>query len=293
MLNRERVGLQLLEEAGGHLAKTVFVKLMFLIRMETALKKMPSFYDFVPYKYGPHSFSLYRDLIRLRSYGYTLEGQDFVALNASQRHAVQLQTKRLSNSHKRAIAEVADRYGKMKVSPLIKDVYDRYRWYALNSERPERSQFSIPSRPTAPPAVYTIGYEGKTVDAFFNYLLWKGISSIIDIRANPVSRKFGFAGSRLKQIGGYLGLEYQHFPSLGVPSSERANLSDMASRMRLFTWYERTTLVKRTQQIEEVGRLMRCTPSVLVCIERDFKSCHRSRLARVLANETGMEEIHL
>ena len=35
---------------------------MFLLRMETELKQLSSFYDFVPYKYGPYSFALYRDL---------------------------------------------------------------------------------------------------------------------------------------------------------------------------------------------------------------------------------------
>ena len=175
MLTRERIALKVLEEADGRLSKTVFVKLMFLLRMETELKRHPSFYDFVPYKYGPYSFALYRDLYRLESHGYVTEGDDYFALNEKLSIEAKHQTKKLARNFQCAVVDIVERYGQMKLSLLIKDVYDRYRWYALNSERPERRSFSIPPRPKASPAVYTIGYEGKTVDAFFNYLLQKGI----------------------------------------------------------------------------------------------------------------------
>ncbi len=293
MLTRERIALKVLEEAGGSLNKTTFVKLMFLLRMETDLAQHPSFYDFVPYKYGPHSFALYRDLFRLGSYGYVDEGDHYVALNKNQFVVTQQQTEALALSLQVAVADIVERYGQMKLSPLIKDVYDRYRWYALNSERSERKLFQIPSRPKAPPAVYTIGYEGKTVDAFFNYLLETGIETVIDVRANPVSRKYGFAGRRMKEIGERIGIAYQHFPKLGVPSGKRADLSDKASRNRLFSLYEQTTLVDNKQEIREVGKYMQSRPSVLVCVEKDVECCHRSRLSLAVAAETGMEVINL
>ena len=47
MLNRERIALKVLEEAGGTLSKTVFVKLMFLIRMEIALSELSEFPRFM------------------------------------------------------------------------------------------------------------------------------------------------------------------------------------------------------------------------------------------------------
>lgn len=293
MLTRERIALRVLEEAGGSLNKTVFVKILFLLRMETELNQLSSFYDFVPYKYGPYSFALYRDLSRLQSNGYVEEGDDYVALTKDPFVETQRQTEKLSTSMKVAAAAIVERYGQMKVSPLINDVYDRYRWYALNSERSERKHFSIPSRPKASTAVYTIGYEGRTVDAFFNYLLEKGIETIIDVRANPVSRKYGFSGTRMKQIAHWLELNYQHFPSLGIPSSQRATLSDEASRAQLFDQYELTVLVNSDEEIRDVGKMMSRMPSVLVCVERDVNTCHRSRLSHVIADETGMEVINL
>ena len=293
MLTRERIALRVLEEAGKPLPRTVFVKLMFLLRMETNLKQLPGFYDFVPYKYGPFSFALYRDFDRLKSNGYVVEGDDQFALNMKVSQVTQQQTRKLASNVQLAIADVVERYGHMTIGSLINAVYREYSWYALNSERSERKLFLIPSRPKAMPAVYTIGYEGRTVDAFFNYLLEKGIETIIDVRANPISRKYGFSGSRMKQLGKYIGIDYQHSPSLGVPSSERANLSDYESYARFFIKYEQHTLAHRKQEIKEVGTYMRSKPSVLVCVEKDVDCCHRSRLSLAIANETGMEVIHL
>ena len=293
MLTRERIALRVLEEAGRPLSRTVFVKLMFLLRMETELKQISSFYDFVPYNYGPFSFALYRDLERLETNGFVLQESDQFALNRKLLDETRQQTRKLTISMQMAVRDVSEQYGHMDTRSLIETVYRQHPWYAINSERPGRDLASLPAKQKAPPAVYTIGYEGKTVDAFFNQLMEKGIVTIIDVRANPVSRKYGFSGRRLKQIGDRIGIEYLHYPSLGVPSSKRATLSDNASYKRLLSQYEKHILDHRKQEVREVGKYMQGKPSVLVCVEKDVDCCHRSRLAKAVANETGMKVIHL
>ena len=49
--------------------------------------------------------------------------------------------------------------------------------------------------------MYTIGYEGRSVDAFFSRLLRLRLSGVIDVRSNPVSRKYGFAARSMTEIG--------------------------------------------------------------------------------------------
>lgn len=293
MLTREKIALRILEEAGRPLPKTVFVKLMFLLCMETKLKQFSSFYDFVPYKYGPFSFALYRDLQRLETYGYVSIGEDQFALNKKLLDETQEQTRKLAKNIQLAVHNVSERYGHMDTRSLIETVYRQHPWYAMNSERHERNLLPLPAKQKALPAVYTVGYEGKSVDAFFKYLLEKGLVTIIDVRANPISRKYGFSGRRMKHIGESIGLEYQHFPSLGVPSSERTTLTDYASYVHLFTKYEQQTLVHRKQEVKKVGKYMQNKPSVLVCVEKDVDCCHRSKLSLAIAKETGMEVIHL
>ena len=293
VLTRQNTVLSLLTQADRPLSPTVFVKLVFLLRQETGLARDRSFYDFVPYNFGPFSFMLYWDLGSLRRNGYVTPEEERIALCGRTRDLAEKEAEHEPSSIRTAVAEVLGRYGKMNQQALVRDVYARYPWYATRSEitdlRPEP-----PLRvKKASPAVYTAGYEGRSVDAFFNDLLKEGIHVVIDVRANPVSRKYGFSGLRLGEFCKKLGLEYRHVPNLGIPSAERAGLNGFASYQRLLNRYEQTMLPERLAEVKEVGSLMRRQPAVLVCVEKDVRCCHRSRLANAVADTTGLEVVHL
>jgi uncharacterized protein (DUF488 family) len=293
VLTRQKTVLSLLTQADRPLSPTVFVKLVFLLRQETGLARDRSFYDFVPYNFGPFSFMLYWDLGSLRRNGYVTPEEERIALCGRTRDLAEKEAEHEPSSIRTAVAEVLGRYGKMNQQALVRDVYARYPWYATRSEitdlRPEP-----PLRvKKASPAVYTAGYEGRSVDAFFNDLLKEGIHVVIDVRANPVSRKYGFSGLRLGEFCKKLGLEYRHVPNLGIPSAERAGLNGFASYQRLLNRYEQTMLPERLAEVKEVGSLMRRQPAVLVCVEKDVRCCHRSRLAKAVAKVTGLEVVHL
>jgi len=123
---------------------------------------------------------------------------------------------------------ILSKYGSSSARSLMKDVYARYSWFAINSELTDLIPADAPKAKTAPLAVYTMGYEERSVDGFFNSLLEAGVRSIIDTRANPVSRKYGFARSSLSSIANKLGLGYSHFPGLGIPSGRRKNVETNA-----------------------------------------------------------------
>lgn len=294
MLTRQRILLALLERAGRPLSPTVFVKLVFLIRHETRLARELSFYDFVPYKFGPFSFTLYRDLNELRRNGFLTPDENRVELSPGMRDGrLPSYGDDLPVRFQSAVSEILSRYGRLKQKDLLRSVYSRYPWYAVNSELPERALAVMPLGHPARLAVYTAGYEGQSVEAFLDTLLRAGIVSLIDVRANPVSRKYGFAGRRLAEICGKLGLQYHGFPQLGIPPAERVGLSNSHSRERLFEHYCRDRLAGRHLDVERLARIMCADPSVLVCVERDPHSCHRSRLAEAVAQVSSLEVIHL
>ena len=189
------------------------------------------------------------------------------------------------------MADIVDRYGAQSQSGLVEEIYRRYPWFALNSEIPARNLVAVQRPERAKPAVYTAGYEGKSVDAFFNVL--HGIDALIDVRANPSSRKYGFSKRGLSQLCTRLELKYHHMPSLGVPSSARIGLGSHASYQRLLRRYEETLLPQHLAEVEELGRLMCQRPSVLVCMEKDVHCCHRSKLAKAVKSTTGLEIVHL
>jgi len=293
LLKRQKAILDLLQAVGRPLDRTAFVKLVFLLRQETVLRRDPGFYDFVPYRFGPFSFTLYRDLRALRQQGFVSPDEDRIELCSQTRDLTEMETGVLSNSVRGAVSDVVKHYGQLNTRSLLRSVYTRYPWFALKSELPERNLATVQRPDNAPPAAYTIGYEGRSVDAFFNGLLERGITGIIDVRANSVSRKYGFAGRRLGEFCKQLELQYNHRPALGISSAERADLAGFDSYQRLLDRYEETMLPERSADIAEVGDLMQRQASVLLCVEKDVRCCHRSRLAQAVSEAADLEVIHL
>ncbi len=292
MLIRQRTILGLLARIGRPVMRTTLVKLVFLLRHETALRHARNFYDFVPYRYGPFSFTLFRDLELLTQAGHISFG-DTVSRTPETADSGHPGVETLSNSITSAVAHIASRYGDMAQSALIETVYHRHAWYALNSELSQRDLVS-PQRPDdAVLAVYTAGYEGRSIEAFIDDLLSRGIGVVIDVRANPVSRKYGFSKSRLARICARLGLTYHHLPALGIPSSERAKARSHVSREHLLRRYARSILPLRSADVKELGTLMTCKPSVLMCVEARPQDCHRGKLAQAVADVTGLDVVNI
>jgi uncharacterized protein (DUF488 family) len=293
MLNRQRMILALLDRAGAPIQNTTLVKLAFLLRVETAVGRDRTFYDFVPYKQGPFSFGLYRELEALERDGYVERGEQSIGLGSRTRKLAQDQIERLASAQADAVAGIVKEYGKKRRPSLLRSVYSRYPWYASRSELDRYVPEHVPGPPKRKPAAYTVGYEGKSVDGFFNGLLASGMEGILDVRANPISRKYGFAKKSMSRIAERLGLVYFHMPELGITSHHRADLSDFDSYQRLLDEYEQKMLPKRTQHIERATELLGSRPLALLCMEDDVRCCHRGRLANRVAQESGLAVEHL
>lgn len=293
MLRRQKTILALLSEAKQPLTRTVLVKHAFLLRHETDVSSDPAFYDFVPYKFGPFSFALYRELEALQRDGYVEFENDRFLLSSDMLGASLERVAELSGAARSSVRAISTRYGKLRQRALLKDVYQRYPRYASKSELADLHLGPRPKTKVARSAVYTAGYEQKSVDAFFDDLLKAGIRVIVDVRANPVSRKYGFAGSSMAGIAEKLDLEYMHWPRFGIPGQARIGLGSKASYKRLLDAYERNTLPKRKPEVRQLARKMEQAPCVLVCVERDIECCHRSRLAQAVSRVNGLPVRHL
>lgn len=293
MLNRQRLILALLDRAGGPLQHTMLVKLAFLLGQETLVEQDQSFYRFVPYRHGPFSFGLYRELDTLARDGYLARGERSVSLCDRTRRLREDQVERLSRGQAEAVESVVQRYGRRTRPALLRDVYRRYPWYAIKSELGDYLPDDLPVPARREVAAYTVGYEGKSVDEFFNDLLAAGMTGVLDVRANPVSRKYGFAKRSMSGIAESLGLSYFHLPALGITGERRTNLSDFESYQRLLDEYETTMLPQLTSEVRKAASLLRSQPLALLCMERDVRCCHRGRLADRIAEEGGLHVTHL
>ena len=293
MLSRQRLVLALLQRAGRPLDPTTLVKLAFLLRQETATGADRTFYSFVPYRFGPFSFSLYRELNSLARDGYVIRTEKHVQLNPETLDLSHEKIAELSASQRKSVDIVVAKYGRTSSRSLLKSVYERYPWYSINSELSDFVPAHAPAIPVAPTAAYTVGYEGKSVDAFFNGLLEAGIKGICDVRANPISRKYGFAKRSLSEIARRLGVTYYHLPELGIERADRSGLQGFDSYQRLLDKYERDVLPRRSSNIHHLATLLQNEPSAILCVEKDVRCCHRGRLAKAVGAASGLPVIHL
>jgi uncharacterized protein (DUF488 family) len=293
MLRRQKILLALLDEAARPVSLTVFVKLSFLLRAETEVRDDSTFYAFVPYRFGPFSFALYRELDALRGQSYLTNDDNSIGLDRSLAGETRRKIAELPDSVRSAVRNITSRYASIHQKALLRDVYARFPWYATKSELTDLLPPAMPRASPARPAVYTAGYERESVDGFFDRILRAGIRGIADVRANPVSRKYGFARSSLSGIAGKLGIDYRHHPQLGIPSAERATLTGLASYQRLLDRYESQMLPRQTTALAALCEVLREKPTALLCVEHDVRCCHRSRLANAVAAETGLPVKHL
>lgn len=289
MLRRQRTILKLFNTADCPVPATKLQKYVFLLRHETFIKQDSAFYDFLPYKYGPYSFAAQREVEALTAYGYLAPSGSSLALTArGVREAANI-----DSDTARAVLTIVSKYGKVGLKQLLKDVYARYPWYARSSDLQELIPSGAKESKKASVAIYTIGYEGRSVDGFLDKLLHSSIRRIVDVRANPVSMKYGFAKSSLSGLAAKLGIGYVHCPELGISSSRRKQVQSNADFLTLFNDYESKILPKHEDQSMKVAELMKAMPSVLLCMEREAANCHRGRLAKRIATLSKLDVVHL
>jgi hypothetical protein len=193
---------------------------------------------------------------------------------------------------KDAVRLTVTRYKSIELDDLLRSVYSTYPQFAFNSTRPELVLSETRKPATAPLAIYTMGYEGKSIDNFLHTIIKAGIGTILDVRANPISRKYGFARSSMSTLASNMGIRYVHIPELGIPSGKRKNLDSFDSYAKLFCDYEETMLPNQPEAFRRATELVKEQPTVLVCMEKHPDSCHRSRLAKALKCATGLSIVH-
>jgi len=288
MLARQKALVSILQEAGGSASRVQLMKWAFLLGIETPSHGGSSYYRFVPYLHGPHSFALYQEIDSLLRDGVLENGND--ELKWRLKEPVERQNLDLPRPVKTDLRYIMSKYGSMSRRQLLEMVYERYPWFTINCEDASKRRVS---RPVADVAVYTIGYEGLSVDDFLNRLLENGVQCLLDVRNNPVSRRYGFHKSTLSRLCGFLGVEYFHFPELGIPSSSREELHGKEDYERLFKEYKHSILPAQSKTLKRLARIVNDRPGVLVCMEADPTYCHRTTLAEALSPIAQLPVTHL
>jgi uncharacterized protein (DUF488 family) len=128
--------------------------------------------------------------------------------------------------------------------------------------------------------IFTIGYEGTTMDAFLATLREAGVEQVIDVRALPLSRRPGFSKNILAATLQDSGIGYVHLKALGTPKPGRdaAKKGDWRTMERVYAG--QLHLPEAQAQAAQLRDLASEKPSALLCFEHDPKHCHRTMLLR-------------
>ena len=140
--------------------------------------------------------------------------------------------------------------------------------------------------------IYTIGYEGISIEKFFMLLKEHDIETVVDVRELPLSRKAGFSKKILAASLNLSGLEYTHLADLGCPKPIRDRYRDDADWRRYKEGFLKY-LSTQEDAIEELTKLASSSNCALLCFEADFNFCHRSMVADAVKQQSGMCVSHI
>jgi len=149
------------------------------------------------------------------------------------------------------------------------------------------------SSKNVPTKLMTIGYEGSSITDFIATLTACDVTTLIDVRELPLSRKKGFSKRALSGALEGAGIKYQHVRQLGDPKPGRdaARSGDMQSFRRIFGNHikqesAQTALNSVVPTILEGG-------ACLLCFERCHRDCHRAIVANELTKIANIELAHI
>ena len=154
--------------------------------------------------------------------------------------------------------------------------------------------------------LFTIGYEGISIDGYINKLLSNHITTLVDVRKNAYSNKFGFSKKEFMYCVEKSGIKYIHIPELGIESEKRQELKTAKNSSssgydlfgngiknienKLFDDYK-ANLPSKQKHIERLLQILKQDKLIAItCFEADYKCCHRHVLAEGL---NGVEVVNL
>ena len=294
MFYRRKIILALLQTFEGKLKKIDFQKLLFLLSTK---QKKPSF-NFVPYKYGCFSFQSYADIRTMIKYHQIEEKGDendfrnyWIKLDKDD-YIHQLRNEDLIN-----LKLIKQKFGNYSSNELIKYTYLNYPFYTINSTiaskiltNKELMDVNQVSPALIKNTLFTIGYEGISLEEYLNKLLTNNVKVLCDVRKNPVSMKYGFSKKQLKNACEGIGIEYVHLPDLGIVSKHRQNLVSQKDYDNLFKEYHNTVLKNNDESLNKILKLLKINHGVaLTCFENNINQCHRKQISDKLFSFSELE----
>jgi len=286
MYYRRKISMALLQIFAGELDKRTLQKLLFLL---TRSQQKPS-YDFVPHRYGCFSFQANADLCTLMKYNLVSETE-----KTWKYIGIENYIDTLKRDDRAIIEYIKQKYGTLSSNELDRLTYQKYPYYAINStiaksilNSEELQKVEEQKSFGSETVLFTIGYEGISLESYINRLLENDIKLLCDVRKNSFSMKYGFSKSQLTKACNAVGIKFIHIPQVGINADKRRELNTQADYDKLFDEYKQTVLVEaQEEQIEILNLLKEEKRIALTCFEANINQCHRKHLAESIVGLQG------
>ncbi|MEI6852742.1 MAG: DUF488 domain-containing protein [Bacteroidota bacterium] len=280
--------MALLQAFDNKLEKLSLQKLLMLFSKQ---QENPDFY-FVPYKFGCFSFQANADLNTMVKYEQVSQDEYFWKKTDTTNYILQLKEK--DRILLRSIKQI---YGTKDKNELIRHTYLNYPYFAINSTivktvlSADEFQKVTQARPEKNETIlFTIGYEGISLEEYLNKLIQNDIKVLCDVRKNPLSMKYGFSKSQLQNACEGVNIKYFHFPDVGIPTDQRTILNNQSDYDNLFVKYRNDILPEANQSLNKLLSLLLENKRIaLTCFEANIHQCHRKHLAEAIEKLPAFE----
>jgi uncharacterized protein (DUF488 family) len=129
--------------------------------------------------------------------------------------------------------------------------------------------------------LFTLGYQGHSIATFLELLRGYGITTVIDVRERPYSRKPDFNKKHLAAHLEAEGIGYVHLVELGTPKPIRDEVRRSKDYPAFFAAV--TPLVEAAEPaLQQALALARAGSCALLCYEGPATECHRLAVAEAL-----------
>ncbi|MBT8152626.1 DUF488 domain-containing protein [Epibacterium ulvae] len=140
--------------------------------------------------------------------------------------------------------------------------------------------------------LFTIGYEGSTVEDLVSTLIALNVEVLADVRELPLSRKKGLSKNKLAERLAEVGIEYRHYKALGdpKPGREAAKKGDFQQFEKIYLNHLGTQ--EAQEELKKLLKVANARKTCMMCFERSATHCHRSYIADE-ASRNGFEVYNL
>ncbi len=143
-----------------------------------------------------------------------------------------------------------------------------------------------------PSGLVSIGYEGRTSEELLSTLVNLSVTTLVDVRLTPLSRKPGLSKTRLAASCEGVGVHYIHLSALGNPKDNRDPFHDGRVDEGCIRFSVLLAMPAAIAAMDQLEALARDGRVAVLCFERDHDRCHRQVIVSELTDRLG-SELHL